>query len=210
MNTEDPDDIPTRALGRANPPKPAFADDDAPTARIAKPSRLPQPEPSPVPSPAAIVETTHAVTRRISGPRRLETFVEPQAHSRLQSFSSQPAREPVELPVGFVVIVSGPGRGSHFPIYNGMNSLGRDASNTIVIDFGDDKISRESHCFLTFDDEDGAFWIQHGGKSNLVRLNDKPVMEPVAMTDGDYIRVGASKFRFVALCNASFNWSMFE
>ncbi|MEZ0003224.1 FHA domain-containing protein [Sinorhizobium fredii] len=208
MSDEDPDDIPTKALGRANKTRISLSDDDAPTARLASPNPRP-PVKEAILSPSPVnVDRDSVVTRRISGPRRLDTYAELEPPRRLPGFDTPPKNEELELPVGWLVIVSGPGRGHHFSIYNGMNSLGREPGNTVAVEFGDDKISRHDHCYVTFDDEDGAFWVQHGGKSNLVRLNDKPVLEPVKLQNGDYIRVGATRFRFVALCDENFNWTM--
>ena len=51
-----------------------------------------------------------------------------------------------------------------------MNSVGRDASQRVSLSFGDDSISREEHAFITYDEEQRCFYLQHGGKSNLVRL----------------------------------------
>ena len=39
---------------------------------------------------------------------------------------------------GWVVVVKGPGRGNFSPVFVGMNSLGRDASQRVSLSFGDD------------------------------------------------------------------------
>lgn len=214
----DPDDVPTRKIGgKENRPRLASAEDDVPTARLADTSRPPATRPiQPVPTTTVSFEPDHVVTRRISGPRRLDPIPEQNTPDfngvrRLPGFQTQVRfTEEVELPVGWLVLVSGPGRGHYFAVFTGMNSLGREAGNRICVDYGDDKISRQDHCFITFDDEKGTFWIQHGGKSNLVRVNDEPVMAPIQIATGDYIRVGVSKFRFVALCDDRFSWNEFE
>lgn len=112
--------------------------------------------------------------------------------------------EPV---AGWVVVVKGPGRGGFRPVFVGMNSVGRDASQRVSLSFGDDSISREEHAFITYDDETRTFYLQHGGKSNLVRLGGAPVLQPTVLKPNDLFRIGNTTFRFVACCGPDFNWS---
>ena len=112
--------------------------------------------------------------------------------------------EPV---AGWIVVVKGPGRGGFRPVYVGMNSVGRAPSQRICLDFGDESISREEHAFITYDDEQHTFYLQHGGKSNLVRLGGKPVLAPTELKPNDLFRIGNTTFRFVAFCGPDFSWS---
>jgi len=109
--------------------------------------------------------------------------------------------------VGWLVVTKGPGRGCTREIHFGMNSLGRDASERIALDFGDEGISREGHAFVVYDDKQQDFYIQHGGKNNIVRLNDAPVMSPSEMKRGDVIEIGETTLLFVPLCGPDFNWN---
>jgi hypothetical protein len=108
---------------------------------------------------------------------------------------------------GWVVVVKGPGRGSFSPVFVGMNSLGRDASQRVSLNFGDDSISREEHAFITYDEEDRRFYLQHGGKSNLVRLGSQPVLSPTELQANDLIRIGRTTLLFVPCCGPDFSWS---
>lgn len=108
--------------------------------------------------------------------------------------------------VGWLVVLKGPGRGSFRPVFSGMNSIGRDPGQRISIDFGDDTISREDHAFITYDDEQRVFYVQHGGKSNLVRLNKAPVLTPTQLNPSDVVRIGKTSLRFVPLCGPDFGW----
>jgi len=112
--------------------------------------------------------------------------------------------EPV---AGWIVVVKGPGRGGFRPVFVGMNSVGRAPSQRVCLDFGDESISREEHAFITYDDEQRTFYLQHGGKSNLVRLAGKPVLQPTELKPGDLFRIGNTTFRFFACCGPDFNWS---
>lgn len=108
---------------------------------------------------------------------------------------------------GWLVVVKGPGRGSFAPIYVGMNSLGRDQSQRVCLDFGDDSISREEHAYITYDDETRCFYLQHGGKSNLVRLGSEPVLTPAELKPNDLIRIGRTTLLFVPCCGPDFSWT---
>jgi len=107
----------------------------------------------------------------------------------------------------WVVVVKGPGRGGFRPVFVGMNSVGRDASQRISLSFGDESISREEHAFITYDEEQRTFYLQHGGKSNLVRLAGQPVLSPTELKEGDLIRIGRTTLRFVACCGPEFSWA---
>lgn len=111
-----------------------------------------------------------------------------------------------ELAAGWLVVVEGPGRGCSREIYFGMNSIGRGSEERIPLDFGDTTISREAHAYLVFDEKQSDFYLQHGGKSNLVRLNGAPVLSPLPLSNGDTIEIGATKLRFVPLCGDDFTW----
>lgn len=111
-----------------------------------------------------------------------------------------------DLAVGWVVVVEGPGRGCTKEIFYGMNSIGRGLDERIPLDFGDTSISRDSHAYIVFDEKQCEFYIQHGGKSNLVRLNDTPVLAPATLNAHDMIELGETKLMFIPLCGDGFKW----
>jgi hypothetical protein len=108
---------------------------------------------------------------------------------------------------GWVVVVKGPGRGNYCPVFVGMNSVGRDANQRVSLSFGDDSISREEHAYITYDEEQRCFYLQHGGKSNLVRLGAHPVLSPTELKPNDLIRIGRTTLLFVPFCGADFSWT---
>ncbi|MEM1428683.1 MAG: FHA domain-containing protein [Pseudomonadota bacterium] len=111
------------------------------------------------------------------------------------------------FPVGWLVVVDGPGRGASFTLQDGVSSIGRGEDQVVRLDFGDTSISRQMHASVAFDDEMERFYLGHGGKSNLVRLNDRPVLSTEELTDGAHIRIGETTLRFVALCGEDFSWA---
>jgi hypothetical protein len=117
------------------------------------------------------------------------------------------AAGPVSFPTGWVVVVGGPGRGSCFTLQSGVSQIGRGEDQAIRLDFGDMAISRQNHAAIAYDDEMGRFYLGHGGKLNLVRLNDRPVLSTEELTSDDLIRIGETTLKFVAFCGAGFCWN---
>ncbi len=114
----------------------------------------------------------------------------------------------VDFPVGWIVVISGPGRGASFSIFNGVSQIGRGEDQAIKLDFGDNSISRNNHAAIAYDNEQRSFFLGHGGKANLVRLNDKPVLSTEEISNSDLIRIGETTLRFVALCGNEFDWEV--
>lgn len=112
-----------------------------------------------------------------------------------------------KFPVGWVVVTDGPGRGESFTLVAGMSQIGRGEDQAIQLDFGDTAISRTNHAAIVYDAENHTFLLGHGGKSNVVRLNDTPVISNEAIKDGDVIRIGETTLRFTQLCDKTFNWA---
>ncbi|MEM9717361.1 MAG: FHA domain-containing protein, partial [Pseudomonadota bacterium] len=112
-----------------------------------------------------------------------------------------------QYPVGWIVVVDGAGRGSSFALTSGVVSIGRNSDQGIALDFGDTSISRENHAALAFDEEQNQFFVGHGGKSNIIRLNDQPVLSTEAIEHGDMLRIGETTLRLVTLCDTSFTWT---
>ncbi len=111
-----------------------------------------------------------------------------------------------KFPVGWIVVVEGPGRGESFALFAGMSQIGRGDDQAVQLDFGDNSISRTNHAAIVYDPETYEFTLGHGGKSNIVRLNDKPLISNELLKTGDVMRIGETVLRFVALCDENFNW----
>lgn len=111
------------------------------------------------------------------------------------------------FPVGWVVVVKGPGYGESFPIKSGMSAIGRGTDQAVSLDFGDSTISRSQHAAIVYDPESVQFYLGHGNKSNIVRLNGQPVISNELIKTGDLIRLGQTTLRFIALCGEDFTWS---
>jgi hypothetical protein len=109
--------------------------------------------------------------------------------------------------VGWLVVIDGPGRGKSVPLGYGMNPIGREASNRVVLPFGDMQISRTKHATVTYDPRGRKFFIQHGESSNLTYVGELPVLSPVELKSGEIIRLGdTTVLKFIPLCGDEFNW----
>lgn len=179
---------------------------EAPTApAMVAPAEPKAVEPAPAPAP-----TDAAPARRSS--RVKTTFLGfDRSDGRIEGLFDEPNSEKATtnamFPVGWLVIVEGEGRGNSIAIHDGVSQIGRGDDQAIQLDFGDNSISRSNHAAIAFDDETRAFYLGYGGKSNIVRLNGKPVLATETLEDGDLIRIGETTLRFIAFCGAEFSWN---
>ncbi len=109
-------------------------------------------------------------------------------------------------PVGWLVVVDGPGQGNTATLGNGVNSIGRDTSERLPLPFGDEMISRSNHATITYDPRGKKFYIQHGGGTNLTYVNNQPVLSPQELPPHTHILIGGTTLRFVPLCGDQFDW----
>lgn len=125
----------------------------------------------------------------------------------LHSAAEGAANAPQKFAVGWLAIVDGAGLGQCFTLYSGVAAIGRGDDQAIQLDFGDTSISRQSHAAIAFDPEQSKFFLGHGGKSNIIRLNDQPVLSTEEIKHGDTLRIGETTLKLVALCDDSFQWT---
>lgn len=178
--------------------------------------RMPEPDPAPIESvaPAAPVDVpAPALGRGSARAGRVKTRL--LGFSPTQVGQSDPFAQGTQsqngeytsFPVGWLVVVNGPGKGAAFTLFNGVSMIGRGDNQTVRLDFGDNSISRENHAAIAFDPEQSEFFIGHGGKANLVRRNNRPVLATEELGAGDLIRIGETTLRFVPLCGPDFSWN---
>ena len=131
----------------------------------------------------------------------------PESLGLSSPFEKAESRTQDTFPVGWLVVVAGPGRGAAFPLHDGVARIGRGDDQTVSLNFGDNSISRENHVSVAFDAEQNAFFIGQSGRSNIVRLNNKPLLSTEQVRSGDQIRVGETTLRLAALCGEGFSWA---
>ena len=187
--------------------------DDAPAADLPPAAALPEKNTELPMAPE--VQAASAATRSPARARRTKTRLigfEKSDGAVVDLFNDAPAAaapkaKSVKFPVGWIVVAEGPGRGESFTLQSGMSQIGRGEDQAIQLDFGDNSISRSNHAAIVYDPETKEFLLGHGGKSNIVRLNNKAVISNEAIKTGDQIKIGETVLRFVALCDETFNWS---
>ena len=184
----DEDDEKTRLIRRAKPqPEP-----EAGEPGLTQPTRVLDPEDE---SAEGGTEMTKLV-----GPAR--RAVAPEAASS-QNSNDGGELDPV---VGWLVVLHGPGRGNARRLGYGQNSLGRDKSERVSLDFGDPSISRSKHCFVLYEPRKRQFYLRPGDGANLTYLNGELLAEAKLLNATDVIEIGATKLRFVPLCSPDFDW----
>ncbi|MEM7668621.1 MAG: FHA domain-containing protein [Pseudomonadota bacterium] len=195
-----------------------MADEVAAEVEEARNAPHPEPEPSPATDDGAqdnLFEVSSAALAGRAGrsagrvkTRLLGFQADEPTKDVFAAQNDQPA--PVvadKFPTGWIVVVGGPGRGASFALHSGVSQIGRGEDQTVRLDFGDTSISRNNHAAVAFDEEQNKFFLGHGGKSNLVRLNGMPVLSTEEIIDGDQIRIGETSLKFVALCGDDFSWN---
>ena len=110
--------------------------------------------------------------------------------------------------VGWIVVIGGPGLGAFRPIHEGNNAIGRNASQRIPLDFGDNTISAEEQAYIRYDSMDRSFlFVPNLSKTNVVSVNNKRPTAAVKLEVMDVIGMGRTQLAFVPFCGEEFDWS---
>ena len=113
--------------------------------------------------------------------------------------------EPV---TGWLVCIAGPHFGESFSIAAGNNSIGRGASNKIVLD-RDPAVSGDKHAIIIYEPKNRKFYIQPGDSSGLTYLNETFLKETCELRSRAVIELGGSRFLFIPLCGPAFSWETY-
>jgi hypothetical protein len=167
--------------------------------------RKPRPESPPTsgsqePEKIAVPPDESEMTRLIGPPRRSPSSPAPK------SAEDDTAGSPSDPTVGWVVVVQGPGRGALRKLGYGQNSVGREVTERVCLDFGDDSLSRKGHCFVIYEPRKRQFILRPGDSMSLTYLNGELVAAPTELQAGAMIEMGETTLRFVPLCGPDFDW----
>jgi len=108
-----------------------------------------------------------------------------------------------ELLVGWLVCISGIGKGKDYRLYAGFNRIGRSMDSDICIQ--DPMVSNAVHCSVVYDEKGGLFYLVPG-KGTLTYLNQDMVQSAVILQEGDKISIGESSLEFVPFCKGEHTW----
>ena len=183
----------TKRQAEALPEAPKGSDQESDADRLEAPTRL-------MKDSAKSSGTQDDEKTRILGGRRRRRNPE---QSEDRTGTADAMDDPV---VGWLVIVSGPGKGRALSLGYGTNTIGRGETDRVRVDFGDNRISRGGHSTVTYDPRGRVFYVQHGGGTNLTYVNDKPVLTPTEISALTHITMGDTVLRFVPLCGKDFDW----
>ena len=109
-------------------------------------------------------------------------------------------------PTGWLVAIEGPGKGTILTIGIGNNGVGRGDEPRVTIPFDDNEISRGQSFSLVYDPKHRRYYLLPGSGKTLVYFDDQPVLERLEIKSGMSFQVGQSIFRFIALCDETFDW----
>jgi hypothetical protein len=127
-------------------------------------------------------------------------------NSTTEENESQSGDVMMDPPVGWLVLIDGPGKGNFLTLGYGQNTIGRGDNVRLKLDFGDDEVSRESNAVVTYDPKSRNFYLSPGTGQNLTYLNEEPVLSPTLIQSGIKINIGQTSLRLVELCDKDFDW----
>jgi len=145
-----------------------------------------------------IMDNTSGTTMMTGGRTRMIDV--PGFDSELVGASPRPV-------VGWLVVVEGPGKGSSRELSIGYNRVGREGSNDVPLNFGDEQISRTEHFRIGFEPKGATFSVSVGQGTNIVYVDGVALETSLKLTSGNVLEVGGTKLRFVALCGPDWSWT---
>jgi hypothetical protein len=148
------------------------------------------------PTPSEGIFTDNAFSQGNMGVQNYEDATQPVTVGGVAGFS--PA-------TGWLVCTEGPAKGTDYRVRAGYNYIGRGEHMDICVR-GDQKIGRERHALIAYDQEEKVFFFGPADGKSIVRLNGKMVMSPMEIHAYDVVSIGDSKLMFVPLCGERFDW----
>ena len=109
-------------------------------------------------------------------------------------------------PVGWLVAIEGPDKGSVATLGLGRNTVGRSRENRVPLGASDKQISRVNHCEIVYVAQTRLFYIQDRNSRNLTYVDDQPVLSSQILGSRAQVRMGDTVLRFVPFCDDEFSW----
>lgn len=148
------------------------------------------------------VEPTRRVARPEPGPKSRSKAARDAGQTK-----SAPAAAPdsrLSAAVGWLAIISGPGRGQVLPLSYGVNDIGRSAAARVRLDFGDSAIGRDNQAAIIYTARSRRFYLQSVAAETW--LNGQPARGSVELAGGDVLQLGTTRLKFAPLCGPDFDW----
>lgn len=133
---------------------------------------------------------------RKSRAHRRKTRLARKAAESPTPVSVVPAPATNEMPAAadtptLLVIIDGPLAGTSVPLSNGAITLGRAASNSVVLD---DEFVSSHHARVYFDAMSGQWAIEDLGSTNGTVVNQQRISAPTVLAPRVPVRIGATTF----------------
>lgn len=106
--------------------------------------------------------------------------------------------------VGWLVVISGPGRGQILTLHYGVNDIGRGDKARIRLNFGDTFIAVENQAAIIYTARSRRFYFQ--GITAETWLDERPAQGLIELVGGETLQLGQTRLRFVPLCGLDFDW----
>lgn len=117
------------------------------------------------------------------------------------------ANAAISHPVGWLVIIEGPGTGGWFTLDTGVTRIGRGEDQDLRLNFGDDTITRTNHASIAYEQGDHRFRLGAGECRNALLVNGEVVEGTINLSHGDRITIGETTLRLAAFCDDRFSWA---
>jgi hypothetical protein len=108
--------------------------------------------------------------------------------------------------VGWLVCIEGPMRGESYPLYEGINHIGRESHMDVAL-YQSREILPEDHALITYEAENYRFtltptFLQYAN----VLLNGVIIVDSNPLKNYDTILLGDCTLQFIAFCNEQYHW----
>lgn len=106
--------------------------------------------------------------------------------------------------VGWLVIISGPGRGQVLPLHYGVNDIGHSDKSRVRLNFGDEAIVLDNQAAIIYTGGSRRFYLQ--SMMAEVWVGGQPAQHSIQLNGGEVLRLGQTHLKFVPLCGLDFDW----
>ena len=151
-------------------------------------------------------DKTQIVSRGVEEPRNMSAGDKTQIYRPNSPLTETTHDFMSDPPTGWLVAIEGPGKGAVLTLGIGNNGIGRGDSARITIPFNDNEISRGQSFSIAYDPKHRRYYLLPGSGKTLVYYNDQPVLERLDLNSTMTFQIGQTFFRFIALCDETFNW----
>lgn len=180
-------------------PPPSTLEPVDPTRRIARPDPAAKARP-----PSSAATPAPAAPAPSSAPMAPPPTAPPPSRSATPAAVTGPPTASA-LVVGWLAIISGPGRGQVLTLGYGINDIGSGPGARVRLNFGDATVAADNHAAIIYTTRSHRFYLVCSAFQE-VWLNGAPALNSTELVGGETIRLGRTRLRFFRLCGPDFDW----